>query len=73
MKLLDLVVTLMIDSAGYKKGLKEAKEGIKVLDVGCGYGFIGIVISQITNSYVDMVDVNLRAMHLAEINSKEKN
>ena len=31
MKLLDLVVTLMIDSAGYKKGLKEAKEGAENL------------------------------------------
>ena len=50
--------------------LKEAKEGIKVLDVGCGYGFIGIVISQITNSYVDMVDVNKRAIHLTNRNIK---
>ena len=50
--------------------LKEAKEGMKVLDVGCGYGFIGIVISQITNSYVDMVDVNKRAIHLTNRNIK---
>ena len=50
--------------------LKEAKSNIKVLDVGCGYGFLGIVISQITSSYVDMVDVNKRAVHLTNRNIK---
>ena len=28
------------------------------MDVGCGYGFIGITIQRITDSYVDMIDVN---------------
>ena len=45
--------------------------GGKVLDVGCGYGVFGIVLNKILSCDVDMVDVNLRAMHLAEINSKE--
>ncbi|MBQ9018824.1 MAG: class I SAM-dependent methyltransferase [Bacilli bacterium] len=45
--------------------------GGKVLDMGCGYGVLGIVLNSITLCEVDMVDVNLRAMHLAEINSKE--
>lgn len=40
----------------------------KILDVGCGYGFIGIVLSKITNSYVDMIDINKRAVHLSLMN-----
>ena len=45
--------------------------GGKVLDMGCGYGVIGIVINKLTDADVEMVDVNLRAIHLAEINIKE--
>ncbi len=40
----------------------------RILDVGCGYGFIGIVLSKITNSYVDMIDINKRAVHLSLMN-----
>ena len=47
--------------------------GGKVLDMGCGYGVFGIVLNKILYCNVDMVDVNLRAMHLAAINSKENN
>lgn len=42
--------------------------GGKVLDLGCGYGIIGIIINKITGSCVHMVDVNLRALHLADMN-----
>lgn len=41
-----------------------------ILDVGCGYGFIGITLSKIMESNVDMIDVNKRAVHLSEINIK---
>lgn len=44
---------------------------LKVLDVGCGYGFIGAVISVVKNSYVDMIDINKRAVHLAKRNTKK--
>ena len=44
-----------------------------ILDVGCGYGPIGIVASSITGSSVTMCDVNKRALHLAERNIKENN
>ena len=47
--------------------------GAKVLDMGCGYGVFGIIINKLTNACVDMVDVNLRAMHLAKRNIKENN
>lgn len=39
-----------------------------VLDVGCGYGFMGISIAKKFNCKVDMVDVNERAIHLAKKN-----
>ena len=45
--------------------------GAKVLDMVCGYGTIGIIINKLTNHDIDMVDVNLRAMHLARRNAKE--
>ena len=45
--------------------------GGKILDMGCGYGVFGIVISKLTSAHVDMVDVNLRALHLATRNVKE--
>ncbi len=51
--------------------LKNDSDRRKVLDVGCGYGFIGIVIAVINNSIVDMIDVNKRAVHLTNRNIKK--
>ena len=45
--------------------------GGKILDMGCGYGVFGIVIGKLVQTHVDMVDVNLRAIHLAQRNIKE--
>lgn len=42
-----------------------------ILDVGCGYGFMGITLAKILNLEVTLIDVNKRALHLAERNSKE--
>ncbi len=39
-----------------------------VLDLGCGYGVIGIVIAKIYNSKVIMIDINKRAIKLAKEN-----
>lgn len=47
--------------------------GSHILDVGCGYGPLGIVLGKLKNISVDMIDVNLRALHLAERNAKENN
>ena len=41
-----------------------------VLDFGCGYGPVGIYIASNTNSNVDMIDINERALHLARTNAK---
>lgn len=43
---------------------------LNILDVGCGYGFIGVTLSKLLDSHVDMIDVNLRAIHLANMNVK---
>lgn len=42
-----------------------------ILDMGCGYGPIGIIASKMTNQKVTMCDVNKRALHLVERNLKE--
>lgn len=44
-----------------------------ILDFGCGYGPIGIIISSITNLEVDMIDVNFRSMKLAKRNALANN
>ncbi len=44
-----------------------------ILDLGCGYGAIGIVLSKLTDSVVTMSDVNKRAIHLTKMNAKKNN
>lgn len=39
-----------------------------ILDIGCGYGFIGITLSKVLNKHVDMFDINKRAIHLCKMN-----
>lgn len=48
--------------------LEYKNEKLKVLDVGCGYGFLGIVISKVTGSECTLVDINKRAVHLTKRN-----
>lgn len=45
----------------------------EVLDLGCGYGPIGIILSKFLNIKTTMVDVNKRAIHLTKMNIKENN
>lgn len=44
-----------------------------VLDLGCGYGVVSIILSKFTNCNFDAVDVNRRALHLAKMNMKQNN
>lgn len=41
-----------------------------ILDFGCGYGPIGIILKKNTNSNIDMIDINERAINLAKKNAK---
>lgn len=41
-----------------------------VLDFGCGYGVIGMVVSKYHSCSVDMIDVNTNAVELAKNNVK---
>lgn len=48
----------------------ETKTG-KILDVGCGYGPMGLTIAKaFPDSQMEMVDVNLRALELAKENAE---
>ena len=44
-----------------------------ILDFGCGYGPIGIIVKLNTNANVDMLDINERALNLTLKNSKLNN
>ena len=44
-----------------------------VLDLGCGYGPIGIVLKKVRNVDVTMIDINKRAVHLTKMNAKKNN
>ena len=44
-----------------------------VLDLGCGYGPIGIYLKSVYNCDVDMIDINNRSLDLARENAKQNN
>ena len=52
---------------------ENINNGLNILDMGCGYGFIGITIAKIKNAQVTMCDINKRALHLSEKNVIENN
>ena len=48
--------------------------GKKILDIGCGYGPIGIVLKKLyPEAEIIMTDINERALELAKKNAKENN
>ena len=51
--------------------LRVGKKNVSLLDVGCGYGFIGLTLAKLSNTDSTLVDVNRRALHLAQMNSKQ--
>ena len=52
---------------------KNGRKNINLLDLGCGYGIIGLSMARIMNIKPTMVDVNKRALHLASMNAKALN
>ncbi len=48
--------------------LKNESDYENILDLGCGYGLIGISLAKITGKNITMCDVNKRALHLCERN-----
>ncbi len=52
--------------------LMEIKPDDQVLDVGCGYGPMGLTAARLApRGHVTMIDINERAVELAELNAKE--
>lgn len=51
--------------------IKDLDLGTKILDLGCGYGVIGIILKKYYPKLnVDLVDINERALGLAKDNAK---
>lgn len=50
----------------------EPLQNLKILDVGCGYGTLALSLAKVGNHLTcDLVDVNSRAIELAELNAKQ--
>lgn len=53
------------------QNLPMFKDNAKILDLGCGYGAIGLAVAKSNKTlYVEMIDVNLRAIELVKENIK---
>lgn len=57
-----------------KKNRNLKSEGIKILDIGCGYGVVSIILKSFyPEASVTLSDVNERALELSEENLKKYN
>ena len=69
-KFLDFGSRLLLETAIADLAEKGRKKG-KLLDLGCGYGPIGIIMKRVYSSMeVTMVDINNRALELARENAE---
>ena len=81
----DIKLKFIVDNGVFSKkgldfGTRTLLENINlnevkgdVLDFGCGYGPIGIYLKKITNAKIDMIDINERALRLANKNATLNN
>ena len=81
----DIKLKFIVDNGVFSKkgldfGTRTLLENINlnevkgdVLDFGCGYGPIGIYLKKITNANIDMIDINERALKLANKNATLNN
>lgn len=54
--------------------LKTMPDNSRILDVGCGYGPIGLAIAKTNKTYnIEMIDINIRAIKLAVDNKRINN
>ncbi len=67
---IDYASSLLVKNFLVTNKIRDFKDK-SILDVGCGYGFIGIVLSKITGAKIDLIDINKRALHLTERNIKK--
>ncbi len=57
-----------------KKNRNLKSEGIKILDIGCGYGVVSVILKSFyPEASVTLSDVNERALELSEENLKKYN
>ncbi|HEP1793521.1 TPA: class I SAM-dependent methyltransferase [Streptococcus suis] len=81
--LLDTPMTFLTDAGVFSKKMVdygsqvllktlEIEQGKTLLDVGCGYGPLALTLAKVYDLNVTMIDVNSRALELAEKNA-EKN
>jgi len=65
---------LLIDAVIENIKARGAKKGERLLDLGCGYGVVGVVMKSVFMSFeVTSVDVNARAVELAKENASKNN
>lgn len=81
--LLDTPMTFLTDAGVFSKKMVDygsqvllksldVAKGKTLLDVGCGYGPLGLTLAKVYDLNVTLIDVNSRALELAEKNA-EKN
>ncbi|HGP9691281.1 TPA: class I SAM-dependent methyltransferase [Streptococcus pneumoniae] len=51
----------------------DVNQGETVLDVGCGYGPLGLSLAKVYGVQATMVDINTRALDLAQRNAEKNN